>query len=54
MTLSLILSIGPKAKSLASLANKRAPTVKTMHTNMVLPKDNPELITATGLRSKKP
>jgi hypothetical protein len=44
ITLSLILSIGPRAKSLASLANKRAPTVSTMHTKIVLPIESPLFI----------
>lgn len=40
-TLSIILSIGCKANSLASFENKSAPTISTTQINRVLPKLSP-------------
>ncbi len=54
ITLSLILSIGPKAKSFASLEKRIAPIVKTKHTNIVRPIDKPEFNMDTERISKKP
>lgn len=49
MTLSLIRSIGPRARSFASFEKRRAPAVSTIQTKMVDPKERAAVTTAEFL-----
>jgi hypothetical protein len=53
-TLLIILSMGPKARSLASFVKARAPKVRTIQTNIVLPNDKPAITILEDLILREP